>query len=314
MPSILTILRLIRLPNLLIIALTLMAVHFLVILPGLTVLEIEPGLDSFAFGLTVITTMLIAAGGYTLNDCYDIEIDRINHPGRQVIGKTISRRVGLQIAIILFVLALVTGLVVSNLIRSVIPVLVFLVAIIVAWGYAVRLKRAFIWGNVAVACMTACTIGMIWLFELLATGLSDIDGAGVGIISRVVFATMLFGGLLNLLREIVKDVEDIKGDSAQLCRSLPVVAGINVAKWVVFTISLITFALLILSQVWLCTQKLHYVSLWLIVGVELPILWFIWLLNRAKQEIDFHLLSSLLKWIMIGGMLALVIFHLSFTF
>ncbi|HNX44378.1 MAG TPA: geranylgeranylglycerol-phosphate geranylgeranyltransferase [Bacteroidales bacterium] len=310
-PRLSTIFRLIRLPNLIVIALTLSAVRYLVILPGLAGLSISPGISPVAFGLIVFTTLTIAAAGYILNDCYDIETDMINRPERRVIGKDISRKSGLLVAVVLFTIALLMGLTVSVLIRSALPFLVFLIAVIVAWWYAIMLKRTFLLGNLAVACMTACTIGMIWLFDWLAAGSEILKGSDTRFITIIVTATMVFAWQLNLMREIVKDMEDVKGDERLMCRSLPIVLGMQASKNMLAWQAILTISLLLASQAWLCMNKFYFVSVWLLLSVELPLAWFVFRIGRTTSGKGFHRLSSMIRWIMLGGLLSLLVLRLN---
>jgi 4-hydroxybenzoate polyprenyltransferase len=311
MPSIRNILQLIRFPNLVIIAATLLAVRYLVIVPEFFQMGVKPAISTPEFILIVANAMIIAAGGYILNDVFDIEIDRINHPDRMIIEKVFSRNEGVQIAVILLLLAFCLGIIISLRIASVLPALVFLVAILVVWWYAARLKKTLIWGNLAVACMTACTIGMIWLFELDATGLIQKPVAQTGFVSKIILSVMIFAGGLNFVREIVKDMEDMQGDSMVNCRSLPVVAGIKITHWVVNSLTLFILILLVVSQVWLWNKELKYVSGWLMVMVVLPLIVFLLLVNRAETKQQYHRASSFLRWIMVLGLATLVVLHLN---
>ncbi len=311
MPSFRIILQLIRFPNLVIIAATLLAVRYLAIVPELLALGISPGMSATEFILVVANSMIIAAGGYILNDVFDIEIDRINRPDRQVIGKLLSRNQGIQIALILLLLALCIGVLVSLLMVSVLPSIVFLVAIFVVWWYAARLKRTLIWGNLAVACMTSCTIGMIWLFELDASQLLMNSQIHTDFLNIIILAVMIFAGGLNLVREIVKDIEDIQGDSESNCHSLPVVAGIKSSRMVVNLLTMFIQLILIVCLVWLWNKGLKYISVWLIVMVVAPLLAFVWQVNHAENKLEYHRASSFLRWIMVLGLASLVILRLN---
>lgn len=306
-----TALQLIRFPNLVIIAATLLAVRYLAIVPELLVLGISPEMSATEFMLVVANSMIIAAGGYILNDAFDIEIDRINHPERQVIGKLLSRNQGIQIALILLMLALCIGVLVSILMASVLPAIVFLIAILVVWWYAAKLKKTLIWGNLAVASMTSATIGMIWLFELDATGLLQNSQIHTGFLNSIIMAVMIFAGGLNLVREIVKDIEDILGDKEVNCHSLPVVAGTRISMNVVNVLTILMLLVLTVCLVWLLNEDLKYVSVWLMVMVVVPLLTFLWQVNRAENKQDYHRSSSFLRWIMVFGLVSLVVLRLN---
>ncbi len=306
-----TVFRLIRLPNVAIIAATLVLVRYCVVIPVLGQIGNGQVMSTTAFIFAILATVLIAAGGYVLNDCYDIEIDRINHPQKQIIGNLLSRTEGIVIASALLSLASIMGLTVGIMIRSVFPVLVYTVAIFVCWWYAKRLKRSFLWGNLAVACMTGCTIGMIWLFDYLAAARQIKGSESVAFVTTIIVAVMIFAALLNLAREIVKDLEDMKGDAQNACKSLPVVTGTLTAKRVVISITSLTLLLIVVSQVWLCNRNLLTVIWWLMIAVELPLLWFIFSIYKAQSVTEYHKMSALLRFIMLGGMLAMVVLYVN---
>lgn len=313
MPSFRIILNLIRFPNLLIIAVTLLFVRYLIILPGLVQAGFLPGIGTLTFILIIVNTMFIAAGGYVLNDCYDIETDRINRPGKQIIGKALSRRTGYQVSSILLLLAFSLGITVSFIIRSTLPAIVFFVAIIAVWWYAARLKKTLIWGNIAVAFMTACTIGMIWLFDYLAGGALREISLTNDLTTILVIVVMTFAGSLNLVREIIKDMEDMPGDLQQHCRTLPIAAGIRVTKRVAGSLTMLILVLLMWCLVWLWSNEFVYVFIWLLLFVLLPLLWFLWVINLAKISKDYHKASALLRWIMVSGLLSIAILQLNIS-
>lgn len=305
-----TIYRLIRFPNLVIIAFTLIIVRYLVIIPGLYAAGINPGISTIGFMLIVINSMLIAAGGYVLNDCFDVDIDLINRPNRQVIGNIVPRRQGMMIATGLLTIALLMGMCISFLLGSVIPAVVFLTAILVVWWYASVLKKTLFWGNLAVACMTAGTIGMAWLFEYDAAALFTTYHASLRLITLLIVIIMIFAGGLNIAREIVKDTVDMEGDSRHYCRSLPLVAGITVVKRVVIAVAVSIILLLFLCMIWLLKSRMYYVSITLAVIVMLPLIRFIALIVNANTGQDFQRSGSLIRWIMVAGLLSIVILNL----
>jgi len=292
-----------RIPNLLIIVLTFYIVRHLVFLKVYSQYSITPGMPANQYSLLVFITILIAAAGYISNDYFDVATDRINKPHKQYIGKQITPGSALAIAIIisLTATALTTWLTITM--KSWVPVTLLMTALVVAWWYAVALKTSFLLGNIAVSCMSAGTIAMAWLVEKQG---STLPQEGVEKITAIVTAVCVFAFLLSLLREIVKDVEDIEGDSAIHCKSLPLRKGLRFTKKVLFSITAITLLLLILTQVRLHQVHKPVVIFWLLIAVELPVLYFLLKLRKASAKSDFHNLSSLLKWIMVGGIGSIV--------
>jgi geranylgeranylglycerol-phosphate geranylgeranyltransferase len=164
------------------------------------------GTLGFAAGAAAAATMLGTGAGNAVNDYYDAEIDAVNNPERPIPSGRLSRLGAAFLAVLLFLGAL--ALTVLFLPPLAVAIGVFNLFLLV--GYSSHLKRMPLVGNVAVAYLT----GSAFLF----------GGAAVG---GVEFAVVLFAlaALTNLGREIVKDVEDLEGDSAEGARTLPVVYG-----------------------------------------------------------------------------------------
>ena len=255
------------------------------------------------FIIMVSATMIIAAAGYVSNDYFDVLTDRVNKPKKQYIGTLISPGEALTTAILLSIVAIALSLWLSWNITSWLPVSILLLALTVAWWYAIRLKKSFLWGNIAVACMSAGTIAMAWLIEKQYSLVPDEPAE---IITSIIVAVSIFAFILSLLREIVKDIEDSEGDKLINCRSLPIVLGIPFTKKILFSGVAATLVLLGIAQFYLLEKDLLVAVIWLFVSVEIPLFYFTYSLRKAQVKTDFHILSSLLKWIMVGGIGSIV--------
>jgi 4-hydroxybenzoate polyprenyltransferase len=262
-----------------------------------------PLMGSLYFTLMVTATILIAAAGYIGNDYFDVATDRINKPDKQYIGNQISPASALAASILLSMVSVILAVWLTILIKSWLPATLLIVALMVAWWYAVRLKKSFVWGNVAVACMSAGTIAMAWLIEKQFSGIDDEPSS---IITRIITAISIFAFLLSLMREIVKDIEDMEGDRLIGCRSLPLKKGIPFTKTILFVFAAVTFVLLASSQLYLMQYSRIVAVFWLLAAVEIPLLYFVKMLVASNSKADFHYLSSLLKWIMVSGMASTV--------
>ncbi len=251
----------------------------------------------------VTATILIAAAGYISNDYFDTITDRINKPEKLYIGKQITRGFALSSALLLSLAATILALWLSWSANSWLPGLILVTALLVAWWYAIRLKKSLLLGNIAVACMSAGTIAMAWLIEGLFSGIPEAPSM---LITIIVVAISSFAFLLSFIREIVKDIEDIEGDKLIDCQSLPIVKGILITKKVLYLFTSITFLLLIISQLYLFHFSKYIALAWLFACVEVPLVVFIRKLIRSESKADFHRLSSLLKMIMLGGILTMV--------
>jgi len=292
-----------RIPNLLIIAFTFLLLRYLVFLPVYTAFDLEAGMGELNFLLMVTSTLLIAAAGYLSNDYFDIETDSINKPEKQHIGRGISAGSALAFSFVLSFVAVILAVFLTINIGSWIPASLLLFALFVSWWYAILLKKSFLWGNIAVSCMSAGTIAMAWLIEKQSSEVPQIASA---IITSLIVGISLFAFLLSLMREIVKDIEDMDGDKLIGCQSVPLVKGIPFTTKLLYTFAAITFLFLLIAQFQLYQYSRFFAAIWLMVCVEIPLIYFILELRKAGTKQEFHKLSSLLKWIMLGGMSSII--------
>jgi 4-hydroxybenzoate polyprenyltransferase len=298
-----TIVIMLRLTNLLIIAITFFMLRYLVFIPVYTKYSLLPGMGSLDYMIMVISTMLIAAAGYMSNDYFDIIADRINKPEKQFVGTKVTPGTALASSLLLSLFSALIAIWISWQLKNWIPAILLLTALGVAWWYAIQLKRSFVWGNLAVACMSAGTIGMAWLIEYHT---AFVPSEPCRIITAIVTGISIFALLLSLMREIVKDIEDLEGDRLIGCKSLPIVKGIPFTKIVLLLIGLITMVLLVVAQVYLFRFNKIIAAVWLLVSVEIPLVGFAIALTKSESKQDFHRLSIMLKWIMVGGIASMV--------
>jgi 4-hydroxybenzoate polyprenyltransferase len=297
------ILTILRIPNLLIIALTFFILRYLVFIPVYSAYSMIPYMGNKEYSILIIITILIAAAGYISNDYFDTVSDRVNKPEKVYIGKKISPGSALAAAILLSIIAIIFATGLSVFMKSSLPAILLMVALGVAWWYAVKLKKSFLWGNIAVASMSAGTIAMAWLVEKQGSPIPDAASARI---TGIVAGISTFAFLLSLIREIIKDVEDMEGDKLIHCHSLPIVKGLIFTKSLIFFLSTITFALLIISQICLLQYSKVIAATWLIAVVDIPLIYFAIKLRSASTKAQFHSLSTMLKWIMLGGILCVV--------
>jgi 4-hydroxybenzoate polyprenyltransferase len=287
-----------RVPNLLIITLTFLLLRYFVFNPVYSLYSLTAGMGSLLYLLMITSTILIAAAGYIINDYFDVITDRVNKPDGQYIGIHITAGTALSVSVLFSFLALVLGIGLTILMQSWLPAILLFIALAVAWWYALKLKKSLLWGNIAVSGMSAGTIAMAWIIE---NQFSQITGEPFRIISGIIIAISIFAFLLNLLREIVKDVEDIEGDRLINCRSLPIIKGIPFTKMLVLVFTVITLLFLSIAQIYLMQFSRIFAVVWLLICVEIPLIYFIKSLNTAQVKADYHKLSTMLKWIMMGG-------------
>ena len=281
--------KLVRWPNLLIMLLCLALVRAGLLLPGLPLRE---ALLNRRFGLLVWAALLVAAAGYIINDYYDVKIDAINRPDRLVIGRVVNRRMAMLAHLVLSGV----GVLVAGWLHPVLG-LVTLGTALLLWGYSARFKRVALVGNVSIATLTAALV----LLPELQLQLARHDS------HSVVWPYALAAFLLTIVRESVKDVEDMRGDAQHGCRTLPLVWGVARTKWVA-GFFLACLALLTLGATGRVALGGHWpLALWLLLLVLLPMAQLARLLIRADRRRHFRHLSTFCKGIMLAGVLSMAL-------
>ena len=227
-------------------------------------------LDPRLFVLTV-STLMIAAGGYIINDYYDIKIDLINKPERVVIGKSITRRYAILFHTLLSLGGTFLGLFLSWKIAA-----VNFASATVLWWYSNSLKRQPFIGNLVVALLTGVAI---WLVDSLYK---------TGHFLIITYAGFAF--FITLIREIIKDMEDLKGDQTFGCQTLPIVWGMRKTKFVIYVILAIFLTTVLILNFYFQDLPINYFLLFLFV----PMLWFLVRLITADTKKRFYLAQQIL--------------------
>ncbi len=281
--------KLVRWPNLLIMLLCLALVRAGLLLPALPLRE---SLLARRFGLLVGAALLVAAAGYIINDYYDVKIDAINRPDRLVIGRVVNRRKAMLAHLVLSG----AGVLVAGWLHPVLGAVTLGTALLL-WGYSARFKRVALVGNVSIATLTAALVLLPELQLQLERHNSH----------SVVWPYALAAFLLTVVREIVKDVEDMRGDAQHGCRTLPLVWGVARTKWVA-GFFLACLALLALGATGRLLAGGHWpLGLWLLLLVLLPMAQLTRLLIRADRRRHFRHLSTFCKGIMLAGVLSMAL-------
>lgn len=300
--------RLVRFPNLIIVALTQFLLQYLVIIPAYLSAGISAELDLFHFTLLVIDTILIAMGGYVINDIFDVEIDKINKPDKMVIGKKISIASGWNmyyvINIVGFLIAIYLAVHIDNL-----PLLsLYPIASIALYFYSKTFKKSILIGNIIVAIFCAFVAGIVWFAERHSfTDLFEKDLIIALDAFNILSAYLVFAFLSTLIRELIKDMEDIEGDRLQGCNTFPIAFGIKAAKG----LTILTGCFLIAALIWWMSDLYTYQKWTQIgfvgIGILLPLLYILLKLPTTDEKEAFHKLSSLSKYLMLSGIIYLFI-------
>ena len=303
------IMRLIRLPNLVIIILIQVLLRYCIIRPILFSQAPEMISGSIDFFLLVFTTIVIAAGGYIINDYFDIPIDEVNKPGKNAIGKWLNEKDILLGYWLINGLAVIIGFFLAFRLKSLTFGLIFPVISILLWFYSARYKRTFLLGNIIISVLSALVILIVWYFEFLHLRLNPgnfvIVLDQIKLTTRFFLAYSLFAFLVSLFREIIKDLEDVKGDQQNGCVTLPVVMGMKKTKGIIASVILLVFLLVIYCSWIAFNLDMMGIFFYLLVVVEIPLIYLLVKIFLAQKDEDFHFLSSLCKIIMVAGILTM---------
>ncbi len=291
---------LIRLPNLIFIVLTQLLVWFSLIRP----LVIKQHLHHLVLNeglllLLALSTMLIAAAGYMINDYFDIGIDAINKPQRVTIEKVFKRRTIIVWHVVLNILALLMAAYISLYYLQLRYLVLQFISIFLLLVYSTTFKRKLLIGNLTISFLTALSLLSVAIYEP-GFPLSDVSLYTV----RIYWTYILFAFLITFSREVIKDIEDIKGDDTQYCKTIPLVWGIQTAKNFVY--ALIVSLLMILVVVCVFQKDMHFTVTGSTCLLLLSLLYVVYKIQQATKTIHFHKISIYLKWITLVGILSMI--------
>lgn len=272
--------RLVRMTNLVIVALTQYLTRILLIGPRQEWKSIVTDIDMFVLALS---TVCIAAAGYIINDYFDVKIDIVNKPERVVVGRYLKRRWAMGAHQVLNVVGAVLGLVVSPYIF-----IINVFSITLLWFYSERYKRLPFIGNFIVSLLTGLTLLILTVHYPTNR--------------HLVFIYAVFSFFISLIREVVKDMEDIRGDEAHGCRTLPIIWGIRRTKTFLYSV-IITFVLTLFVMARALQNNLLTLLFLLLL---IPIALLVMRLYQADTRRDFKEISSLCKIIMLLGLITMI--------
>jgi len=268
--------------------------------------QISFQLSNGYFALLVLINMLLGAAGYIINDYFDRHIDRINRPNEVVVGREVPRRAAMVWHIIFDVAALSLAAVFAWHLQMMSVWLLYAMIAGIFWLYSTTYKRQFIIGNLVVAIGTATIPLQVGIFEYLT--LTREYGFDM-MLKNLSFMPIMywtcgfafFAFLTNLVREIVKDMEDLEGDNNYGCNTLPIVYGIRISKIVVIALSVICIALLFGCYYFFLREPLTL--FYMLLFIVLPIALVVILIVRADDVKHYHRISTIIKVIMLFGVL-----------
>jgi 4-hydroxybenzoate polyprenyltransferase len=296
--------RLIRFPNLAFIALTQFFFYHGIIIRQRTA---HPGalfsLDNEGFQLLLVASFLIAAGGYVINDYFDINIDSINKPDRQVVERVIKRRWAMVWHVLFSFSGWLLSILLSRRLENPFPAVFNTGAIMLLWFYSTNFKRRLLIGNVVISLLTAWVVLVLYVAEAGIT-FELPSSTQTSYITDIYKAAILFGGfafISSLIREAVKDLEDMKGDARYACRTMPIVWGVRSTKIFIGVWMIVLICALSSLSIYYLLHARWELATYLIVGVVVPASYALLRLDRASTTADYRLISQLIKLFMLAG-------------
>jgi 4-hydroxybenzoate polyprenyltransferase len=291
--------------------------YFSLVIPLYSYSGSEPVYSSFTnnhFLILIISSLLIAAAGNIINDYFDRNIDEINKPEKKIIDKLIKRRWAIVMHIVFSAIAILLGFYID----SQTPVFWLgvsnSVCVLLLFGYSITLKKKLLAGNILISLLTAWVIFVCFFCyyrSLNCSGCEPFEWKdALRRFMRISFLYAGFAFVISLIREVIKDMEDMDGDARYGCKTIPIVWGIPagkvfVAVWLVVLIGMISvvqFYVLQLGWIWSAA--------YCILLIIAPLIWILTKLFKAQVPKDYHQLSTAIKFVMLAGLLSMVFFKI----
>jgi 4-hydroxybenzoate polyprenyltransferase len=269
--------------------------------------HIKPVIHGWHFVLLCLSSVLIAAAGYIINDYFDLNIDLVNKPGKMVVDKIIHRRWTIIWHLVLSITAIIIGLYLDITTRIFLLGVTNFICALLLFIYSISLKRKFLIGNIIISLLTAWVILVITWCE----NVNIINTPNHLRTDKIIRETFLFAGfafIISLIREVVKDMEDVEGDRKYGCRTMPIIWGINATKVFVAVWLIVLIAILVIVQVYAAHLRWWLSISYCVLFIIAPLLWIFKKLYSAKTSQDFHALSTLIKLVMFTGILSMIFF------
>lgn len=267
---------------------------------------IQTALDAFGILLLIIATVFIAAAGNIINDIYDIETDLVNKPNRVIIRKSIPEKAAYNLFVALNVIGVGAGFYLSHRVGKAPFFALFVMVSLLLYIYATYLKRTLLIGNIIISLLVALSLIIVGVFELIPVMTPD-NKALQSVFFKVILNYALFAFLINLLREIAKDIEDIDGDYKAGMFTLPIAIGRERAR---YALTVLNFVPLI-GVVFYITTNLYKQPLaisYFLLFIVGPLIYVSIKTLSASTKKEMQHISLMYKLVMLFGMLSLLLY------
>ena len=306
--------QLIRYPNLIFIALTQSLFYYRIIVPYFkNNVQSDQLLQETDFFLLLVASVLIAAAGYIINDYFDIQIDNVNKPERLILGKLIKRRWAMLLHLVLSLAGLFLTAIVAMHLNNLLLLGLNFLSVMMLLLYSSTFKKQLLIGNIIISVLTAWVVGVLFITEIRLndTVYMQLNQAALGSLYKVTLVYAGFAFIVSLIREVVKDMEDMEGDRRFGCETMPIKWGIPSTKvflavWIFVLVGLlaaIAFYAMLNSWSW----PFYALSFAMIIQFCIMLK----NLYHAQLTADFANISKALKLLMLVGILSMSFYFLS---
>jgi len=312
--------KLIRYPNLLFMVVTQFLFYFCILSPAIHPDNFLPA-EFYLLTLLTLSTVLIAAAGYIINDYFDVNIDWINKPDEVIIDRIIPRRHAIIWHLLLSAAGITVGAYISYVTRNWLIVLSNIGCVMLLWVYSTTFKKKLLIGNIIISALTAWVILVVFFFtDYFSPGLlpdwrlhQNINNDVHRRLIRISFLYAGFAFVISLVREVIKDMEDMEGDAKYGCKTMPLEWGIPVAKVFIGVWLMVLTGALMAIQFYAMYLGWWWSILYATVFIIVPLISVTQKLYQASNTRDFARLSKTVKLVMLTGIISMVFFkiHLS---
>ncbi len=268
--------------------------------------QIDVKLNTLGFSLLILATVCIAAAGNIINDIYDIETDTVNKPDKVIVGKTISEKTAFNLFLILNIVGVGLGFYISHSVGKSTFFSIFVIISVALYVYASFLKQTPIIGNIVISFLVAMSILIVGIFDLIPA-ITEVNRAAQITFFKILMDYAVFAFLINLVREMLKDIEDVDGDYNAQMNTLPIAIGRERAKYVAFIISLTPIAAVIYFIVTYLYKQQIAIGYFLVCIVA-PLIYASLKIYSAISKKNYHHISTVYKFVMLLGMLSLLLY------
>lgn len=302
--------QLIRWPNLAFIAITQILFVYCIVHPIMFSAGASPNIKGIYFLLLMISSVLIAAAGYIINDYFDLNIDLINKPEKLVVDRIISRRWIIFWHLLFSIAGVSIGFYIDWKTNVRFLGLSNFSCVVLLFVYSISLKKKLLSGNIVISALTAWVILVVGWCETSNLLRPALISSLTQKITHISFFYAGFAFVISLVREVIKDMEDIEGDRRYGCNTMPIAWGINTTKVFVAVWLVVLTGSLLIVQFYVLVFHWWFSAAYCIFLIIIPLVYIFKMLFSAASSRDYHRLSSYVKLTMFTGILSMLFFRL----